>query len=1005
MTEIAGNVTVQISGNIAPFEAALAKAHQMAATFDAQISAKLNGAGVSEGLAKIAAGVEQTNALLAKLTTSGSSAGVALAKVAASTKTTTAALAEVAAATKLVNAEMASIGGSAGGAAALTTGTIAAKDFAAALEATGGNLGKITPQMLGLAVANEEVAVSSKVAAVGMAELGVAETKAAGLGAGVTREFSVLGAEIARGNFSRIPGSLIVLNERLVSTGAGVLTLRNGLTALGGLASAVFNPFTLGFLAISIGSEVAIKALGGIKGSVLDVNTVLENNKKLIDDIAKAYPEAAVAAKQYEEQANQIPKSIAAADLANQIAESRKTLSAELDTLRIDLHALGGEYALTGKAGSEAFEALSGRVHDGTISAQALYSELGRLELDPKLSAEAHAFARSLEDAAKKAADLERSIPVDTAIATIIKDDAKAQHTLFEISSGFKDVGASASSADATIAKLFGTMNSGGSGGFGVTRSLAGQFGSQLSGQLQTTLGMFEQVDAAVQNARQNQLAGMVQLEAQFRSTTERVDVLKQAIETSAGADNIKAFFGDVAGIKDANAEIANATTTVNKLFAAMASGNTSVNAVYQGLDMVRQTLTKDGFPVDKVNAFVDSLVRTNQELVADTGAAHQLNAAIQAIKDKTVNITVVTQQVGSGTKSIYDVGTTGGIGVTRYGADSNMTQKAYSLPSYYGGSEASGYGSSYGVSGGSSNVNVARFSSTTPVSQTPIFNTSTNSWGYAQPTTYQDPARLAYVNSLYPARAAGGRISANMPYWVGEHGPELVMPTSAGTVIPNAQSMALANSQSAFTGQVATADTNRMWTLQMNIEANTRKTSQILDEIKTSTAGSSGLSSGSSSGGSSSASSSQADQLRAQYMQVLATWKSNFNAAGIVGGGQVGYNSNGLGATPEQIAHRVVYGFDTGGIMSGGGGGDTQKVEFFKNPNEKVIIARPDQFADVRPGSTGTGSAGNGGTITQTFHVRIDAPNGNVSKDSLAAVRSQFAAIGRDMARAVNGR
>ncbi|MER9169500.1 hypothetical protein NKI12_19380 [Mesorhizobium australicum] len=933
-------------------------------------------------MAKIAAGVEQTNALLAKLTTSGSSAGVALAKVAASTKATTAALAEVATATKLVNAEMASIGGSGGGAAALATGTIAAKDFAAALEATGGNLGKITPQMLGLAVANEEVAVSSKTAAVGMAELGVAETKAAGLGAGVTREFSVLGAEIARGNFSRIPGSLIVLNERLVSTGAGVLTLRNGLTALGGLASAVFNPFTLGFLAISIGSEVAIKAFSGMKGSILDVNTVLENNKTLIDNIAKAYPEAAIAAKQYAEQANQIPKSIAAADLANQIAESRKTLSAELDTLRIDLHALGGEYALTGKAGSEAFEALSGRVHDGTISAQALYSELGRLELDPKLSAEAHAFARSLEDAAKKAADLERSIPIDTTISGIVANNDKAQHTLFEISSGFKDVSASAGSADATIAKLFGTMNSGGSDGFGVTRS--------LSTQLQSTLGMFQTIDQAVQNSRQSQLAGMVQLEAQLRATTTEADTLKQALATASGKDNIQAFFGDVANIKDANAEIANATTTVTKLFDAMATGNATVNSVYQGLDMVRQTLVSDGFPVDKVNNFIDSLVRTNQQLVADTGAAHQLNAAIQAIQNKTVTITVVTQQVGTGTKSIYDVGTTGGIGVTRYGGTSDMTQQNYQVPA------TGGSGTGIGTSG----VTVTRFGG---------------------------------------ARAAGGPIVPGMPYLVGEHGPELVVPSASATVIPNAQSLAMA--QSGFTGRDPTKESDRVWTVLMNTEANTRKTAQLLDEIKTtSLTASSGLSSGSSSGGLSGSGSSD-------YARVLAQVKANFHAAGIVGGGSIGYGGQGLAATPQQIARAIIngtasssgtpsggssigtgyqflhggdmapagsnyqdalayqnrgYGFATGGIDSS----DTQKVEFFKSPNEKVIIARPDQFADVRPGSSSTGS-GSGGdrAITQTFNVRIDAQGGNVSNQSMAALRSQFAAIGRDMARAVNGR
>ncbi|WP_179298039.1 hypothetical protein [Mesorhizobium carmichaelinearum] len=968
---------------------------------------------------------------------------------------------------------MASIGGSGGGAAALATGTIAAKDFAAALEATGGNLSKITPQMVGLATETEAVAVASKAAAVGMAELGVAETRTAGLGAGVTREFSVLGAEIARGNFSRIPGSLIVLNERLVSTGTGVLTLRNGLTALGGLASAVFNPFTLGFLAISIGSEVAIRAFSGMKGSILDVNTVLENNKKLIDEIAKAYPEAAIAAKQYEEQANQIPKSIVAADTANQIADARKTLSADLDALRIDMHALGGEFALTGKAGSEAFEALSGRVHDGTISAQALYSEIGKLELDPKLSAEAHSFARSLEDAAKKAADLERSISADTGINNIIQNNEKAQHTLFEISAGFKDVSASAGSADATIAKLFGTMNSGGSGGFGVTRSLAGQFGGQVNGQLQTTLGLFQQVDAAVQNARQNQLAGMVQLESQFRATTTQVDVLKQALATAGGKDNIQAFFGDVAGIKDANSEIADATATVRKLFAAMATGNATVNAVYQGLDMVRQTLIKDGFPVDKVNNFVDSLVRTNQELVADTGAAKQLNAAIQAIKNRTVTITVVTQQVGTGTKSIYDVGTTGGIGVTRYGAapgsPSGPSMTSYQVPSTAGGMVDTSLG-------GTSGVTVTRFSSEGPW-QNPNGATAAE-WSQLTPQNKKDiyNGKTDYAHILYPDyyRAGGGPVSAHTPYWVGEQGPELVVPSGNGTVIPNAQSLALAQSlaspQSGFTGTQPTQQSDRMWTVMMNIEANTRKTAQLLDEVNT--RGASAASSGGSSGASGTmtkiggelydsnglnAGGHTAQQVAA-YSKVLTSAMSNYSAIG--GMGLVGYGANGLAATPQQIAYNLVYGgmksvgipsnskvgpsaptalhggdpynsmlngltpgtaqyaqvyaqalaasnkakgFVTGGMIDAG---DTQKVEFFKNPNEKVIIARPDQFADVRPGSTGTSSSsGNDNhpiVVNQTHNWNGNAPP---SKDSQAEIRRQTALGIRDALRSVNGR
>ena len=64
--------------------------------------------------------------------------------------------------------------------------------------------------------------------------------------AGVTREFIVLGHEAMVGNFSRIPGSLLVLTERM-----------------GGL-SALLNPITLGIVAI--GGAVIGFAVAVIKG-------------------------------------------------------------------------------------------------------------------------------------------------------------------------------------------------------------------------------------------------------------------------------------------------------------------------------------------------------------------------------------------------------------------------------------------------------------------------------------------------------------------------------------------------------------------------------------------------------------------------------------------------------------------------------------------------------------------------------------------------------------------
>jgi phage-related minor tail protein len=46
--------------------------------------------------------------------------------------------------------------------------------------------------------------------------------------------------------------------------------------------------------------------------------------------------------------------------------------------------------------------------------------------------------------------------------------------------------------------------------------------------------------------------------------------------------------------------------------------------------------------------------------------------------------------------------------------------------------------------------------------------------------------AGIPVVGGLFPGRAAGGPVSSGAPYMVGEHGPELFVPKTAGTIVPN---------------------------------------------------------------------------------------------------------------------------------------------------------------------------------------------------------------------------
>jgi len=53
-------------------------------------------------------------------------------------------------------------------------------------------------------------------------------------------------------------------------------------------------------------------------------------------------------------------------------------------------------------------------------------------------------------------------------------------------------------------------------------------------------------------------------------------------------------------------------------------------------------------------------------------------------------------------------------------------------------------------------------------------------------------------------ARASGGPVAADVPYLVGEHGPELFVPSSHGNIAPNA---ALGSARASITLNVQTAD------------------------------------------------------------------------------------------------------------------------------------------------------------------------------------------------------
>ncbi|CDX30855.1 hypothetical protein MPLA_140347 [Mesorhizobium sp. ORS 3359] len=998
--ESAGDVVIQITASTAAFEAALARARTQATAFDAELSGKLSSGALSAGLAKIAGLIETNNQLLSKMVGTASPAAASLEKVSAATKGATAALESFNLAQMETKANFTVMGASMQQYEAMLVEVNAANRIGVELEKqkatlTQGAVGALNSQAGAartVASETEHVATASRLGATQMMSLAHAGRSAA--------EGLVLG----------VPTMQILAQQANHLSYA--LAGEEGLIAATAKARAAF----VGWLGTTTGvvTTAGVAAVAGLtayvlatRNSIQSVDQVLSEHKALIDEIAAAYPEAAKAAKQYEEVAAKLPQSVAAADINDKIKENTKTLDDLLGSLATRAQMLSQEWGLVGSAGEKAFGDIADIAKSGAVdAADRVQAALGRMRMDPALNDTAQEFAKSLQNDATQAAKLQDALNAKGSLKGIVDDNARAKQTLFDIAGGLDTVKASAGGADTSISKMFGALNGGGGGQFGVERSL------------QSTLAMFQQVDTAVQDARRGQLTTFLDLDNQLRTTTEQADALKQAITSAATGDNVKLFFGDVSGIANANSELQRSVDTVNRLFDAMNTGNATTRSVFEGIDMIRQTLIRDGFGVDAVNRFVDSLVKTRMQLDQDTAGARQLNAAIQAIKNRTVTITVVTRKVGTGTQSLYDVpssnGGTGSVGVTRYGGDGSAgaSMNAYSVPS-----EGGSYGSQGGSGGsGNSTVNVTRYSSTGPW-ENPNGATA-NEWSQLSAQDKEDIywGKTDYAHILYPDyyRAGGGPVTANTPYWVGEQGPELVVPSGNGTVIPNAQSVALAqqlgNAQSGFTGREATAEQDRIWTVLMNIEANTRKTSELLDDIKIASASSGSAFSGTSYGGSSGGvDTSEQDQLSAQYMNVLRQVQANFKAAGIIGRGIIGYGLDGLAASPQEIARNIVYGgaspvgFATGGMIHPG---DSQEVRFFKSPEETVAIFTPAQMQALRGEnqnqSTQAAADQRPISVSLSFHLQSGA---QVSNDSVAEIRRQTALAVRDAMRSINGR
>lgn len=127
----------------------------------------------------------------------------------------------------------------------------------ASLDASATKLGTARVALAGVTGQAKEAAAASKTAAAALGNLGSAAGEAAHGSAGITREFIVMGHEAMQGRFSRIPGSMMVLAEKVNLAHLAVAALSSPI----GIAGIAIAALAAGFFILAERARDAANAL------------------------------------------------------------------------------------------------------------------------------------------------------------------------------------------------------------------------------------------------------------------------------------------------------------------------------------------------------------------------------------------------------------------------------------------------------------------------------------------------------------------------------------------------------------------------------------------------------------------------------------------------------------------------------------------------------------------------------------------------------------------------
>ena len=296
---------------------------------------------------------------------------------------------------------------------ALKLGAISAQEHGAALEALNGRYTLATRASMQM-----ETATAGLTRSFGLNRIGMMELRAAGV-----NTFQALAAGMDPFQVAMMEGSQVV-GAFVQGTEGGLLQAAKNIGS--GFKAATVSIATAIGIVPSIGIALAAAGTAGyiafeaITNSVKSADEILKEHKAWVDQIAAAYPQAAEAARKYDEEAKKLPRSVASADAADLASDNQKAYQEAMASLLSFIRLAETQTGQIGKSGVDALKQLEAQIVSGKVDAEKLAAIVGEWRLNQDFKDGMHDLAKTIQDTALKAAQLQQSLKgVNAAAATL----------------------------------------------------------------------------------------------------------------------------------------------------------------------------------------------------------------------------------------------------------------------------------------------------------------------------------------------------------------------------------------------------------------------------------------------------------------------------------------------------------------------------------------------------------------------------------------------------------